>query len=106
MGHIIEVYPGRDSVVHSVKLKTSNDELSRPSALFCLLETADWPDSFLIWEGRIFYVETLTIFCSYVFMKIFWKIYENKNTIVCTPPPPFLLGRVVKPTKFSKRGAW
>ena len=41
MGHIIEVYPGRDSVVHSVKLKTSNDELSRPSALFCLLETAD-----------------------------------------------------------------
>ena len=41
MGRIIEVYPGRDGVVRSVKLKTSNGELSRPSALLCLLEAAD-----------------------------------------------------------------
>ena len=41
MGCIIEVYPGCDSVVRSVKLKTSNGELSRPSALLCLLEAAD-----------------------------------------------------------------
>ena len=37
MGCIIQVYPGRDSLVHSVKLKTSNGELSRPSQLLCLL---------------------------------------------------------------------
>ena len=41
MGRIIEVYPGRDGVVRSVKLKTSNGELSRPGALLCLLEAAD-----------------------------------------------------------------
>ena len=41
MGRIIEVYPGRDGVVRSVKLKTSNGELSRLSALLCLLEAAD-----------------------------------------------------------------
>ena len=41
MGRIIEVYPGRDGVVRSVKLKTSNAELSRPSALLWLLEAAD-----------------------------------------------------------------
>ena len=41
MGRIIEVYPGRDGVVRSIKLKTSNGELSRPSALLCLLEAAD-----------------------------------------------------------------
>ena len=41
MGRIIEVYPGRDGVVRSVKLKTSNGEVSRPSALLCLLEAAD-----------------------------------------------------------------
>ena len=41
MGHIIEVYPGGDGVVRSVKLKTSNGELSRLSALLCLLEAAD-----------------------------------------------------------------
>ena len=40
MGRIIEVYPGRDGVVCSIKLKTSNGELSRPSALLCLLEAA------------------------------------------------------------------
>ena len=41
MGHIIEVYPGRDGVIRSVKLKTSNGELSRPSALLHLPEVAD-----------------------------------------------------------------
>ena len=41
MGRIIEVYQGRDGVVRSIKLKTSNGELSRPSALLCLLEAAD-----------------------------------------------------------------
>ena len=34
---IIEVHPGRDGVVHSVKLKTSNGELSWLSVLLCLL---------------------------------------------------------------------
>ena len=41
MGRIIEVYPGRDGVVRSVKLKTSTGEVSRPGALLCLLEAAD-----------------------------------------------------------------
>ena len=41
MGRIIEVYAGRDGFVRSVKLKTSNGELSRPSALLCFLEPAD-----------------------------------------------------------------
>ena len=41
MGRIIEVYQGRDGVVRSIKLKTSNGELSRPSALLCLFEAAD-----------------------------------------------------------------
>ena len=41
MRSIIEVYLGRDGVVRSVKLKTSNGELCRPSALLCLLEQAD-----------------------------------------------------------------
>ena len=41
MGRIIEVYQGRDGVVRFIKLKTSNGELSRPSALLCLLEAAD-----------------------------------------------------------------
>ena len=40
MGRIVEVYPGRDGVVHSVKRKTNNCELSRPSALLSLLEAA------------------------------------------------------------------
>ena len=34
---IIEAHPGRDGVVHSIKLKTSNGELSWPSVLLCLL---------------------------------------------------------------------
>ena len=37
----IEVFPGRDGVVRSVKLKMSNGELSRRSSLLCLLEVAD-----------------------------------------------------------------
>ena len=41
MERTIEVYPGRDGVVRSVKLKTSNGELSRPSASLSLLEAAD-----------------------------------------------------------------
>ena len=41
MGRIVEVYTGRDGFVRSVKLKASNGELSRPSALLCLLEAAD-----------------------------------------------------------------
>ena len=41
MGRIIEVYPGQDCVVRSIKLKTSNGELSWPNALLCLLEAAD-----------------------------------------------------------------
>ena len=41
MGRIIEMYTGRDSFARSVKLKTSNGELSRPSALLCLLEAVD-----------------------------------------------------------------
>ena len=40
MGRIIEVYSGHDGVARSVKLKTSNGELSRTSALLCLLEAA------------------------------------------------------------------
>ena len=39
MVRIIEVYP--DGAARSVKLKTSNGELSSPSALLCLLEAAD-----------------------------------------------------------------
>ena len=41
MGRTIEVYPGRDGVVHSITLKMSNGQLSRSSALLCLLEAAD-----------------------------------------------------------------
>ena len=41
MRHIIEVYPGREDIVCSVKLKTSNGELFRLSALLCLLEARD-----------------------------------------------------------------
>ena len=41
MGRIIEVYPVRDGIVRLVKLKTSNSELSLPSALLCLLKAAD-----------------------------------------------------------------
>ena len=41
MGGIIEVYFGRDRVVRSIKLKTSNGELSWHSVLLCLLEAAD-----------------------------------------------------------------
>ena len=41
MVRIVEVYPGRHGVVRFVQLKTSNSELSRPSALLCLLEAAD-----------------------------------------------------------------
>ena len=42
MGRIVQVYQGPDGVVRSVKLKTSNGELSPPrSALLCLLEAAD-----------------------------------------------------------------
>ena len=40
MGRIIEVYSGHDGVARSVKLKTSNCELSQPSALLCLLKAA------------------------------------------------------------------
>ena len=41
MGRIIEVYPVRDGVVRLVKLKTSNSELSLPSALLSLPKAAD-----------------------------------------------------------------
>ena len=37
----IEVFPGLDGVVRSVKLKMSNGELSRRSSFLCLLEVAD-----------------------------------------------------------------
>ena len=41
MGRIIELYPVREGVVRSVKLKMSNGELSQPSAFWCLLEASD-----------------------------------------------------------------
>ena len=41
MGRIIEVYLDRDSIVCSVKMKKSSDELSQLSGQLCLLEETD-----------------------------------------------------------------
>ena len=38
LGRVIEVYPGKDNVVRSVKVKNSSGVLVRPSASLCLLE--------------------------------------------------------------------
>ena len=37
-GRVIEIYPGVDGVVRSVKVKTPNNEFVRPTASLCLLE--------------------------------------------------------------------
>ena len=37
-GRAIEIYPGDDGVVRSVKVKTPNNEFVRPTASLCLLE--------------------------------------------------------------------
>ena len=37
-GPIIEIYPGVDGVVSSVKVKTPSNEFVRPTASLCLLE--------------------------------------------------------------------
>ena len=57
MGCIIEVYQGRDSVLRSIKLTTSNGELSRLSA-YCAYLKQPINHSFLTWQGRIYYVKT------------------------------------------------
>ena len=41
MGRIIEVYLDRDSIVCSVKIKKSSDELSQLGGQLCLLEETD-----------------------------------------------------------------
>ena len=38
LGRILDIYPGSDGVVRSVKIKTSNGELIRPSGSVCILE--------------------------------------------------------------------
>ena len=38
LGRIIETYPGKDGIVRTVKVKTPNNELIRPSGKLCLLE--------------------------------------------------------------------
>jgi len=40
LARIIEVFPGKDGIIRSVKLKTSNSILVRPSNRICLLEEA------------------------------------------------------------------
>ena len=38
LGRILDTYTGSDGVVHSVKIKTPNGELIRPSRSICVLE--------------------------------------------------------------------
>ena len=38
LGRILDIYPGSDGVVRSVKIKTPNGELIRPSRSICVLE--------------------------------------------------------------------
>ena len=38
LGRIVEVYPGKDGIVCSLKVKTPNSELIRPSGQLYLLE--------------------------------------------------------------------
>ena len=41
LGRVIEVFPSKDNVVRTVKIKTSNSELLRPVAKLCLLEESE-----------------------------------------------------------------
>ena len=41
LGRIVEVFPGHDGLVRSVRLKTSTNILTRPITKICLLETSD-----------------------------------------------------------------
>ena len=38
LGRIVKLYPGKDGIVRSVKVKTPNSELIRPSRQLYLLE--------------------------------------------------------------------
>ena len=38
LGRVIDVFPSKDNVIRTVKIKTSNSELLRPVAKLCLLE--------------------------------------------------------------------
>ena len=38
LGRILDIYPGSDEVVRSVKIKTPNGELIRPSRSECVFE--------------------------------------------------------------------
>ena len=40
LGRVIDIYPGNDGIVCSVKIKTPNTELIRPSAKLSLFEAA------------------------------------------------------------------
>ena len=53
MGCIIEVYPGQDGVVRSVKLEKKKGEFIRPSALLYLLKGVDWLYQCHTWLGRV-----------------------------------------------------
>ena len=47
LGRIVEVYPGKDGIVRSVKVKTPNNELIRPSGQLYLLEVRQkWLEKF------------------------------------------------------------
>ena len=41
LGRILKAYPGRDGLVRSVRVKTVNGELVRPTEKLCLLEGHD-----------------------------------------------------------------
>lgn len=41
LGRILEVYPGRDGLIRSARLKTGNGELVRPIEKLCILEGQD-----------------------------------------------------------------
>ena len=41
LGRITDVYPGRDNVVRTVKVKTPSNELIRSSRRLCLLQAND-----------------------------------------------------------------
>jgi len=41
LGRVVEVFPGRDDLVRSVRIKTSTSELTRPISKMCLPEARD-----------------------------------------------------------------
>ena len=40
LGQIVDVYPGRDNIVHSAEVQTLNGEFVGPSGCLCLFEAS------------------------------------------------------------------